>query len=106
MYGHIHPVLCTLTKQCYILFSLQSRLSILQAALRKTPYTDEIDLNVVAKFTQGFSGADLTEICQRVSLVFIFLCVCYSFTNSLCLLVPCFILLLGRRMHINSPLCI
>jgi transitional endoplasmic reticulum ATPase len=42
-----------------------SRYSILKANLRKTPFSDEIDLSVVSKYTQGFSGADLTEICQR-----------------------------------------
>ena len=51
--------------------SLQSRYSILKANLRKTPFSDEIDLSVVSKYTQGFSGADLTEICQRVSCMYI-----------------------------------
>lgn len=46
---------------------LQSRLSILGANLRKTPVAEDIDLTYIAKVTQGFSGADLTEICQRVS---------------------------------------
>ena len=48
-------------------FSLQSRMSILKANLRKTPIADEVDLGYLAKVTNGFSGADLTEICQRVS---------------------------------------
>merc|ERR1712146_129500 len=43
----------------------ESRRSILKANLRKTPLADDIDLNVVAANTKGFSGADLTEICQR-----------------------------------------
>lgn len=47
---------------------LQSRLSILKANLRKTPIAADIDLTHIAKVTQGFSGADLTEICQRVSM--------------------------------------
>lgn len=42
-----------------------SRLSILKANLRKTPIAADIDLSHIAKVTQGFSGADLTEICQR-----------------------------------------
>ncbi|CAG8461074.1 2774_t:CDS:2 [Ambispora gerdemannii] len=42
-----------------------SRLSILKATLRKSPVSDEVDLDHLAKSTQGFSGADLTEICQR-----------------------------------------
>ena len=27
----------------------------------------DVDMNYIAKVTHGFSGADLTEICQRVS---------------------------------------
>ncbi|GJE99275.1 AAA family ATPase [Phanerochaete sordida] len=44
-----------------------SRLSILKAALRKSPVAPEVDLNFLAKNTHGFSGADLTEICQRAA---------------------------------------
>ncbi|XP_071951959.1 transitional endoplasmic reticulum ATPase [Antedon mediterranea] len=43
----------------------QSRLSILKANLRKSPVSKDVDLDYVAKMTHGFSGADLTEICQR-----------------------------------------
>lgn len=43
-----------------------SRLSILKAVLRKSPIAPDVDLNHLAKVTKGFSGADLTEICQRV----------------------------------------
>jgi transitional endoplasmic reticulum ATPase len=42
-----------------------SRISILKANLRKTPLADDIDLGFLAGRTKGFSGADLTEICQR-----------------------------------------
>ena len=42
-----------------------SRLSILKATLRKSPLADDVDLEYLAKNTNGFSGADLTEICQR-----------------------------------------
>lgn len=44
-----------------------SRLSILQAALRKSPVAQDVDLGFLAKNTHGFSGADLTEICQRAA---------------------------------------
>ena len=40
-------------------------MAILKANLRKSPLAKEVDLNYIAKVTQGFSGADLTEICQR-----------------------------------------
>ncbi|XP_039370931.1 transitional endoplasmic reticulum ATPase-like isoform X1 [Mauremys reevesii] len=42
-----------------------SRVAILSANLRKSPVARDVDLNYLAKITHGFSGADLTEICQR-----------------------------------------
>lgn len=42
-----------------------SRLSILKAVLRKSPVAPEVDLNYLAAISKGFSGADLTEICQK-----------------------------------------
>jgi transitional endoplasmic reticulum ATPase len=42
-----------------------SRNQILKATLRKSPLAKSVDLGFIAKSTQGFSGADLTEICQR-----------------------------------------
>ncbi|KAG0749474.1 hypothetical protein G6F16_004490 [Rhizopus arrhizus] len=44
-----------------------SRLSILKATLRKSPVSPDVDLGILAKHTQGFSGADLAEICQRAA---------------------------------------
>lgn len=44
-----------------------SRLSVLKANLRKTPIAKDVDLNFVATITDGFSGADLTEICQKAA---------------------------------------
>jgi len=43
----------------------KSRIQIFKATLRKSPLAKEVDLEVLAKATNGFSGADLTEICQR-----------------------------------------
>lgn len=43
----------------------KSREAILKANLRKSPLAPDVDLQYLAKVTQGFSGADLTEICQR-----------------------------------------
>ncbi|XP_074283635.1 cell division control protein 48 homolog A-like [Silene latifolia] len=43
----------------------ESRLQIFKAVLRKSPIAKDVDLNALAKYTQGFSGADITEICQR-----------------------------------------
>jgi transitional endoplasmic reticulum ATPase len=42
-----------------------SRLRIFQACLRKSPVSKDIDLVALARYTHGFSGADITEICQR-----------------------------------------
>merc|ERR1712100_596995 len=42
-----------------------SRVSILKANLKKSPLGPEVDLAFLASKTHGYSGADLTEICQR-----------------------------------------
>merc|ERR1719446_1251264 len=42
-----------------------SRFNILKSCLRKSPLSPDIDLAFIAKMTPGYSGADLTEICQR-----------------------------------------
>jgi transitional endoplasmic reticulum ATPase len=46
---------------------IPSRISILQATLKKSPVSSDVDLNFLAKSTDGFSGADLAEICQRAA---------------------------------------
>jgi len=46
---------------------LASRIAILKAQLRKSPVDPEIDLEVLARSTHGFSGADLAEICTAAS---------------------------------------
>jgi SpoVK/Ycf46/Vps4 family AAA+-type ATPase len=43
------------------------RLSILKAQLKKSPLAPDVNLSFLAKNTHGFSGADLTEICQRAA---------------------------------------
>jgi transitional endoplasmic reticulum ATPase len=42
-----------------------SRVAILNAVLRNSPVAGNVDLDFLANNTNGFSGADLTEICQR-----------------------------------------
>merc|ERR1712063_162571 len=44
-----------------------SRLNILKSTLRKSPLSPEVSLEHLAKSTPGYSGADLTEICQRAA---------------------------------------
>ena len=36
-----------------------------QAVLRKSPVAPDVDVDLLVKHTNGFSGADITEICQR-----------------------------------------
>ncbi|KAI5190033.1 transitional endoplasmic reticulum ATPase [Nematocida minor] len=43
----------------------ESRLSILKASLQKAPLDESVNLRDIAKKTVGFSGADLTEVCQK-----------------------------------------
>jgi transitional endoplasmic reticulum ATPase len=45
----------------------ESRVSIFKANLRKSPIADDISMEQLADVTDGFSGADITEICQRAA---------------------------------------
>ena len=45
---------------------LKSRLAIIKAILRKTPVDPNIPLEFIAKLTEGFSGADMKELCNQV----------------------------------------
>jgi len=45
----------------------ESRLSILKAVLRKSPVSKDVDLTYLAAHLDKFTGADLTEICQRAA---------------------------------------
>jgi transitional endoplasmic reticulum ATPase len=47
-----------------------SRHRIFKACLRKSPVATKVDLGALARFTAGFSGADITEICQRACKYF------------------------------------
>ncbi|CAH0391251.1 unnamed protein product [Bemisia tabaci] len=42
----------------------KSREAIFKSNLRKSPVSGDVDLTYIAKVTHGFSGADLTEVCQ------------------------------------------
>lgn len=44
-----------------------SRYGVLKANLKKTPVAKDIDLNFIAQITDGFSGADMTEVCQKAA---------------------------------------
>ena len=45
----------------------ESRVSIFKANLRKSPVADDVTFELLAEVTDGFSGADITEICQRAA---------------------------------------
>ena len=42
-----------------------SRRQIFKAVLRKSPVAPDVEMDLLVKYTNGFSGADITEICQR-----------------------------------------
>ena len=42
-----------------------SRLSIFKANLRKSPIAPNVNMNFCADLTEKFTGADITELCQR-----------------------------------------
>jgi transitional endoplasmic reticulum ATPase len=46
---------------------LKSRMAIFKARLKKAPLDPEIDVEVLARSTHGFSGADISEICTSAS---------------------------------------
>ncbi|CDF35452.1 transitional endoplasmic reticulum ATPase (valosin-containing protein), Cell division control protein 48 [Chondrus crispus] len=43
----------------------ESRVQIFKAALKKSPIAEDVSLTELAKALEGYSGADITEICQR-----------------------------------------
>merc|ERR1711871_636809 len=48
---------------------VESRQAILNATLRTSPVADDVDIRYLAEFCDKFSGADLTEICQRAAKI-------------------------------------
>merc|ERR1711968_126674 len=46
-----------------------SRASIINAVLRKSPVDPTVDRDQIARITNGYSGADITEICNRAAKV-------------------------------------
>ena len=46
-----------------------SRLSVFKAALRKAPLDPAVDLAKLADFTEGFSGADITNLCRDAAMM-------------------------------------
>jgi transitional endoplasmic reticulum ATPase len=45
----------------------ESRVSIFEAMLRRSAIAKEVNHRTLAKITEGYSGADIAEICQRAS---------------------------------------
>merc|ERR1712072_423554 len=46
---------------------LPARQGILESTLRKSPIAPNVPLSFIAQKTEGFSGADLSELCQRAA---------------------------------------
>eukprot|EP00917_Polyrhabdina_sp_WS-2016_P024718 GHVP01053376.1.p1 GENE.GHVP01053376.1~~GHVP01053376.1.p1 ORF type:complete len:298 (+),score=26.56 GHVP01053376.1:91-894(+) len=46
---------------------LPARTSILKAIMRRSPLAENVPIDFLAKKTEGFSGADLAELCQRAA---------------------------------------
>jgi len=44
-----------------------ARLGILESTLKKSPIAPNVPLSFIAELTDGFSGADLAELCQRAA---------------------------------------
>ena len=44
-----------------------SRTNVLKAVLRKTPIAPNISFDFLSELTEGFTGADITELCQRAT---------------------------------------
>jgi transitional endoplasmic reticulum ATPase len=44
-----------------------SRVNVLKAVLRKSPVAPNISMEFLAQMTEGFTGADITELCQRAT---------------------------------------
>lgn len=44
-----------------------SRVNVIKAVLRKTPVAPNVNMDFLAELTDGFTGADLTEMCQRAT---------------------------------------
>merc|ERR1719331_3383371 len=46
---------------------LPSRQAVLESTLRKSPLAPNVPISFIATKTEGFSGADLAEFCQRAA---------------------------------------
>ncbi len=44
-----------------------SRINVIKAVLRKSPVAGNVNMEFMAGLTEGFTGADLTELCQRAT---------------------------------------
>lgn len=63
----------------------EGRLALLTINLKDVMYTEDCDLEKIAKLTEGYSGADITNVCRCVKS-YAFLCqyvILYSLKNIL-----------------------
>ena len=59
-----------------------SRRNIFLTALKKTPLSEDVNIEILVNRTEGYSGADITEICQRAVKLAIREIVSANTTNS------------------------
>ena len=66
-----HPVdHCMLwTRPCFaLIFAVEGRLALLNLNLKDVVHTADCDLEKIAELTEGYSGADITNVCRYVSM--------------------------------------
>lgn len=52
----------------YLFQNAQQRLDVFKLILRNEPIADNVEISILAKQTEGFSGSDLQELCRNASI--------------------------------------
>ena len=63
----LNVVICRICSDVYIVSSLiaaEGRLALLTINLKEVKYAEDCDLNKIALLTEGYSGADITNVCR------------------------------------------
>ena len=54
-----------LTRPCFtLIFAVEGRLALLNLNLKDVVHTADCDLEKIAELTEGYSGADITNVCR------------------------------------------
>ena len=55
----------SLTRPCFaLIFAVEGRLALLNLNLKDVVHTADCDLEKIAELTEGYSGADITNVCR------------------------------------------